>query len=537
MPTFSAIDPRTALGPLDWGICIGYLIVVFLLALWFSREQHTTEDFFVGGRRMHWLPIGLSLFAGTFSSLSFVGLPRAAAYEDYHLYLAILFIPLVVTPIVWCLFLPIYFRLNAISAYEYLERRFHRRLRLIASLLFMFFTVGWMGNLLRAVGVILQAVFDLSQTETVCTLVAIGLFSAVYTVLGGVKAVVWTDALQAVALGGGMLLVLFLAVDKIDGGWERMVDVAQSHDKFDMFHTTLDLKKSSVWGACAYGFFVYLAGHAVTFTSVQRYVSMPNIAAARAALIVNGVMVSVVCLVFFLVGSTLFVFYHQDKQAGSKPSALEASAKQADSPQSNLYDRLHDQKIEDQLVPRFIMKELPVAGLMGLLLAGLFAAAMSSVDSGINSMTASVVYDWQHGKQLQLRGSRLLCFVFGMAAVGTSVVLYFVGGNVFDMIMKIAGTFFGFLLAAFLLGMLIRRTNTEGVLIGMAAGVVGLAMAFGLEVTSYWFGAFTCVPTFVVGALASLFFPPPTEMQVRGLVVGCNGNDESSAACSSNPKS
>ena len=530
MSTLSAIDPLASLGLLDWSVCIGYLSVVFVLALWFAREQHTTEDFFVGGRRMHWLPIGLSLFASTFSSLSFVGLPRDAAYKDYHLYLAILFIPLVVTPIIWCLFLPLYFRLGVISAYEYLERRFHRRLRLIASLLFMFYTVGWMGNLLRAVGVILQAVFDLSQTETAWMLVAVGLFAAVYTALGGVKAVVWTDALQAVALGGGMLLLLFLAVGEIDGGWGRMVDIARNKNKFDMFHTTFDLKESSVWGACAFGFFVYLAAHAVMFTSVQRYVSMPSIAAARASLIVNGVLVCVICLVFFLVGTTLFAFYHQDEKAGPELAALEAPAGQADSREGNLFDRLQQQKIGDQLVPRFIMEELPVTGLMGLLLAGLFAAAMSSVDSGINSMTASVVCDWQHGEQLRLRGSQLLCFVFGVAAVGTSVVLYFVGGDVFPMIMKIAGTFFGFLLAMFLLGMFIRRTNYEGVLIGIVAGVFGLAMAIRLNVTDYWIGAFTCVPTMAVGAIASLFFPPPTELQLRGLVVGCNGNDESSVA-------
>ena len=533
MPTSSAIDAGSSLGPLDWSICIGYLVSVFLLGLWFSREQHTNEDFFLGGRRMHWLPIGLSLFAGTFSSLSFVGLPSDAAYEDYHLYLAILLIPLVVTPIVWWLFLPLYFRLGVTSAYEYLERRFHRRLRLIASLLFMFYTVGWMGNLLRAVGVILQAVFDLSKLETAWMLLAIGLFATVYTALGGVKAVVWTDSLQAFALGCGMLMVLVLAVGKVEGGWESVVEIAQQHDKFSMFDTTFDLKKSNFWGACAFGFFVYLAGHAVTFTSVQRYVSMPSISAARSSLIVNGVMVSVVCLVFFLVGTTLFAFYHQHGRLSVEVTGDQMTADGSGSPKINLYDQLKNKEIEDQLVPRFMMKELPVAGLMGLLLAGLFAASMSSIDSGINSMTASVVCDWQQGEQLQLRGSRFLCAGFGAAAVGTSVLLLYLGGNVFPMIMKIAGTFFGFLLAVFLLGMLIRRANTEGALIGMAAGLIGLALAFWMEVSHYWFGAFTCVPTFVVGVVASLFYEPPPEIKIQGLVVGWNETDASSMTAAS----
>lgn len=146
------------LNTLDWIIFVGYLAVVFALGLWFAREQHSNEDYFVAGRRMHWLPVGLSMFAGTFSSLSFVGLPHEAAYGDYHLYLAILFIPFAVTPVVGWLFIPLFHRVGAVSAYAYLETRFSRPVRLLASLLYGLYAIGWMGNLLLAVGIILQAV-------------------------------------------------------------------------------------------------------------------------------------------------------------------------------------------------------------------------------------------------------------------------------------------------------------------------------------------------------------------------------------------
>ena len=152
--------------------------------------------------------------------------------------------------------------------------------RLFASLLFMLYTIGWMGNLLRAVGVILQSVLELSNNETAWLLVGVGLFATLYTSLGGVKAVVWTDALQAFALGGGMLLVLVFAMAKVDGGAAAVWRIGQAHDKFAMFDMNFSLDKASLYGACAFGFFVYLAGHAVTFTAVQRYVSMPNIAAS-----------------------------------------------------------------------------------------------------------------------------------------------------------------------------------------------------------------------------------------------------------------
>ena len=433
-----------------------------------------------------------------------MGLPSTAAYGDYHLYLAILFIPFVVSPIVWKFFLPIYFQLGATSSYEYVERRFDRRLRLVCSVLFMLYTVGWMGNMLRAVGVILEAVFDLSQTQTVGLLIGIGLFATIYTTLGGVKAVVWTDAIQAVALGGGMLTVLVLAVGKVDGGWSTIWQVGNQHGRFAMFETSLNAEHGNLWAATAFGVFVYLAGHAVHFGSVQRYVSMPSQTAAGWALVVNGLMVGIVCGVFFLAGSTLFAFYQQQNTLSGtqiRPPSGESvtAAVGADS----LYDELERDKHQDHLLPRFVMTELSVPGLLGLLLAGLFAAAMSSIDSGINSMTASVVCDWQADRHLKLRHSRMLCCVFGLLSVSVAIIFYFKGGNVFPLIMKIAGMFFGLQLGIFLLGMSVKRASTSSAMIGLAAGTIGLILTFVFEISHWWYGANTCVPTYVAGAVAS----------------------------------
>lgn len=495
---------------LDIAICVTYLLVVLALGLWFAREQHDNEDYFVGGRRMHWLPIGLSIFAGTFSALSFVGLPRESAYDDYQFFIAILFIPLVVTPIVCWLFLPLYFRLKLTSCYEYLERRFHRSVRLLASGLYAFYTIGWMGNMLVAVGKILQEVMKLNDGQLAWMLVAVGLFATFYTAIGGVKAVVWTDTLQAFALGIGMLVVLGMAVSKIEGGWSAVWSIGSEHDKFKLIHTDWSwdglIKETNVLSICATGFFVYLAGHAVHFTAVQRYVSMPNIAAARKSLIVNGVMVVVVCLIFFLVGSTLFAYYQQSGDAA--------------------YAELKDAGKEDQLLPRFITTVIPQFGLAGLLLAGLFAAAMSSIDSGINSLTASVVCDWLAGRHPKLWISRLLCAGFGMAAIVTALVLQQFGGNVFRVLMVIAGTFLGILLGVFLLGMLIRRASTCGAIVGFICGVFCVGLSMCAEIGELWYGAIACVPTFVVGAIASYLSVPPDSKKTKGLVVAWPSSEE-----------
>ena len=147
--------------PLDWTIFGSYLVAVLALGLWFAREQHSNEDFFLGGRKMSWLPVGLSMFASIFSSNSFVGLPTQAAFGNYHIYFAIITIPLLVVPVVGWVFVPLFHRLGVTSAYEYLELRFNRPIRLIGSSLFIIYTFAWMGNLLYAVSHVIEPVLGL----------------------------------------------------------------------------------------------------------------------------------------------------------------------------------------------------------------------------------------------------------------------------------------------------------------------------------------------------------------------------------------
>src|SRR5262249_58587288 len=159
-----------SMGVLDWIICVAVVVLMVAEGWWVPGAQKTTEDYFVGGRTMHWLAVGLSMFAATFSPLSFVGLPREAAYDNFHLYLAIVFIPLVVAPLVGWLFVPLYHRLRLTSAYEYLELRFDRRLRLCGSLLMGLYLLAWMGTMLYAVGLIVQAAFLLGDAERIVTM-------------------------------------------------------------------------------------------------------------------------------------------------------------------------------------------------------------------------------------------------------------------------------------------------------------------------------------------------------------------------------
>lgn len=496
----------STLQPLDWAICIAYLLVVLGIGSWFAREQETNEEYFVGGRRMNWFPIGLSIFASVFSSLSFVGLPREGAYADYHLMLSILFIPLIVTPIACWIFIPLYHRLQSISVYEYLERRFHRSIRLVGSVLFSLYNIGWIGTMLVAVGVILQAVLGLSEVQLTWTLVGVGVFATFYTTIGGVKAVVWTDVLQTFVLGGGMLAVLLMAVARIDGGWGTVVDLGVRYDKFQMFNLNADLTSTTktFFSACAYGGFVYMASYTVNQGSAQRYVAMPSIAAARRALLVNAALTGGICLLFFMVGSVLFAFYHQ-----SLPADAAAGSGFPDLPK------------EDQLVPHFVLNELPRVGLTGLLLAGLFAAAMSSVDSGINNVTALIVYDWMRGRNVSVKASRVICSSLGILVILAALFIRQWEGPVFDKIIAIAGTFFGLLMGVFFLGVFLRRASTVAATAGMVCGVATvLYVILGTDINKQFYGFFGFAPTFIVGVIVSSLTLPPPETKTRGLVVG-----------------
>jgi Na+/proline symporter len=223
---------------------------------------------------------------------------------------------------------------------------------------------------------------------------------------------------------------------------------------------------------------------------------MDRLAAARRALLINAAVATLVAVLFFFVGTTLFAFYQQADPPG-----------------------LPELEKADQIMPHFVLSELSCKGLSGLLLAGLFAAVMSTIDSGINSLTAVVVYDWLGGRHVQVWFSRLLCGLFGIAVIVAALIAPSVGQSVIAIIMKIAGAFLGLLFGVYLMGLLVPRANTAGAVMGLVAGVLSLTIAWSvLGVSGWWYGAFTCVPVFVCGSLASHGFPPPRPEQLRGLV-------------------
>lgn len=489
---------------LDWCVCGAYLALVFGLAFRSAVGQQDNEDYFVGGRRMNWFVVGVSMFATSFSAISFLGLPQRGAYQDFSYYLTILFIPFVITPILWWIFVPMFVRLKVSSGYEYLGRRFGRPARLIGSGLYCLYALGWMGTMLYAVALTLKTVMGLTQAQYYVALVGIGAFATLYTVMGGLKAVIWTDVLQAVVLGGAIVAVMFLAVGRIDGGWSSFWAIASEHSKFKMFHLNSGLLsaenftgQNTVFTAAAYGLFMYLPGYAVSQNMIQRYVCAGTLSRGRGVVVLSAAINAGLGLLFLLVGTAIFAFYSQPGGPGLPLAGSEIAT-------------------EDQILPYFVTTQAPRVGLTGLILAGLFAAAMSTMDSGINGVTSVIVYDWFSGRELPLRVSRILTAVLGVVVIAAAILAPFIGKTVIDIITVVAGTCLGMLLAVYLLGMFTRSANLPGVLIGLAAGLACfLLVLICTEIPRWWLGAFAMFPTFIVGGAASLCFPRPPESMLE----------------------
>ncbi len=485
------------IGSLDWIIFLLYVLIVLGMGFWFSRFQKTNEDYFLGGRKMNWIAVGTSLFATAFSSISFVMLPREGAFADWHLLTTTLFIPLVITPILWFMFVPLFLRLKISTVYQYLGIRFNNRMRKLGTLLFAGYAIGWMGSMLYAIGLIIQAVLGLTHTQFMWTLVGVGLFATLYTTLGGFEAVVWTDLLQSITLGGGMLIVLFVIVEMVSGDFSTIFELGAAHQKFRMFNMELNFaERATFWSAMGFALFMYLPGYTASQITVQRYLSMDTLKKARKSLLVNAMVAPLVSVIFFLVGTALFVFYFQQGGFPDIPN-------------------------QDQLLPYFLAVEMPVAGLTGLLLAGLFAAGMSTIDSGINSLTAVIVKDWLPDRELSLgvRFSRIVTFGLGMVIILSSLLVPLIGQFVIEQIAKIAGTFLGLLLGVYFLGMLTRRATTRGAFIGLMAGSIVLWFVWTQTAIPHWYyGLFTIGVTFLVGWIASTFYPAPSDEQLRGVL-------------------
>lgn len=437
----------TGFSTLNYAILFVYLAGMIALGARFFRRQRTTEDYFLAGRRMPWWVVGMSMYASLTSAVTFLGLP-GTAYAENISFLVVSFVSPLVAPVLISLFYPVYQRLRVTTSYEYIGLRYGRKARFMVSGLFILARLGWLGTVIYAPSLALSVVTGIPLW--IC-LLSIGLLATIYTTLGGLEADIWTDAVQFVIMVGGVGWLIWTLVTRVPGGAPEIMRLAAETGRLHILRLDLDLySMSGIVVALTY-FFKLMQDYGTDQTTVQRMMAVPTRRGISRAIIFNAIVDFVVIAALLFVGLGLFA-YHQA-----------------------FPDRLPEGLKRDQLLPYYIVHALP-DGVSGLLITALFAAAMSSMDSGISCIATVIVNDFVRplrkgppDERRDLRLARTLTFALGVAA--TAMAFYVARiEHLVKAYTSIVSLFNAPILALFLLGLLTRRARFEPWLAGALAG-------------------------------------------------------------------
>ena len=486
--------PEISFGLVNWSVFIVYLVIIFILGAMFTSRQKSTDEFFRAGKRMGWFPIMISLIASIFSAISFLGQPARIYKSDATVIIGVFVASYFFLPIFAYAILPFYRKLDITTAYEYLERRFSLGVRCVGSGLFILQRLFWMALVCLAPSLVLSLVLGIKVEY--CILV-IGIVATAYTALGGMSAVIWTDIAQFFVLISGQILFFVIIIFKLDGGLAEIIRIAVSDDKiwgsFDW-----DITRPTFWTILISSMLIGL-GFGVDQVNIQRIMSARDEKQASKSVLYQLFLNIPRYLILILMGISLYAFYQVF------PEKLAPGMEET----------------PDKILPYFIMTQIPI-GLCGLIIAAVFAAAMSSFDSGLNCITAVFIVDWykriikpgqDDAKYLFL--AKLLTIILGLAITVLGIVIYKSGiKSIVDASNKYLGFFFGPIVGMFLLGIFTRRAKAFPVIM---AAVISFILVLVIDIINmncgaenqiinmYFYGPIAIVGTVLIGYLGSLF--------------------------------
>ena len=474
------------------------------MGVYLSRRNRNTGDFFLGGRRVPWWAAGLSIYGTQLSSITFMSIP-AKAYATDWTYALVNLCVLLVAPVIVFFYMPFFHRLRVTTAYEYLEKRFSRAVRLLSSALFLAFQLGRVAVVMFLPAIALAAVSD---TNLYACILAMGGMAIVYTVLGGMQAVIWTDVVQSFVLLGGALLSLYLAVSAAGSDLAGLFSIANDAGKFHIFDWRWDWTIATVWVILIGNGASVLATYTTDQTVVQKYLTTADERKSASSIWTNALLTIPSTLIFFGMGTALFVYYR------AHPAELNPHLP------------------TDAILPWFMVQALP-AGIAGLVLAGLFAAARSTLSSSMHSMATVVMVDFyrpfypETNERRELHLARLLTLLLGVLGTGLALLLATIDiRSLWDVFLTLLSLLGGSLAGIFALGIFTRRAHGPGAIAGALASTA-LVMATwrfsGLHFFVYApIGLVSCV---AIGYLASLVLPA-RRRNLAGLTIHTRSLDE-----------
>jgi SSS family transporter len=468
------------LNRLDLAIIAAYLAGITLFGLRFRKRKRSMRDYFLADRDIPWWAIALSIVAAETSTLTIISIP-GLAYDTNFTFLQVVLGYLVGRVIISFVLLPHYFRGELYTAYQLIERRFGGTLRRMTAGLFLVTRAVAEGVRVYAVSIVVAIALGTGEIASIAIITTLTL---IYTFEGGLAAVIWTDVAQTVIYVGGTLVGVFTILHLVPGGWSTIHNVAAATGKFQVFDFAPNLwKPYTFWAGLIGGAFLTTASHGTDQLIVQRLLAARSQRQSVAALLSSGVAVLFQFTLFLLIGVMLFVYYRV--------------------PSSNFGKA-------DRIYPNFIVTHMP-HGVSGLLIAAILAAAMSNLSAALNSLSSSSMMDFylrgnpEISETRKIRISRISTVFWAFILFALAVLSLHKVGRVVEVGLQIASVAYGALLGVFLLGVLTKRANQTGAMVGMLCGfVTELYLWLGTRVPWTWYVAIGTAVTFGVGYLISL---------------------------------
>ena len=489
--TFKIADAAHPFGVLNYSVLALYLLISVLIGLYFARKQKSTEDYFTGGGRIPWWASGLSVFGTLLSAITFMAIPAKAFITDWSFFFLNI-TAILITPVIAFIFIPFFNKLKIKTAYEYLEDRFNYAARAFGSLSFILFQLGRIGIVLLLPSLAISIVTGI-PVET--SILIMGVLCIFYTTFGGIEAVIWTDVLQVIVLLGGSVLAVVWIMLHTETSFGDMITYASERDKFNIANMELNFTESTFWVVFIGGLASAMVTQGADQTIVQRYLTSSSVKDSQKTLYTNAVLTLPATIIFFGIGTLLFMFYTE------MPNKLSPAI-------SN----------NDSIFPWYIVRELPV-GVSGLLVAGIFSAAMSSISSSLNSVSTAYCNDFHaHFKpnvpdKKLLRIARVATIVAGV--LGLLLALWMASSNIkslWDQFYRFLGLFTGGLGGMFLLGMLTKKANATGTLLGLATSAIFIwYISVFTEINFLMYSFLGVSSCFGFGYIFSLMFPVKRE--------------------------
>ena len=496
--------------PLDFVVLATYVLGVTAWGVWLGRGQRGARDYFLGGRDLPWGAVLFSVVATETSTLTFLSIPGLAYATDLS-FLQITIGYFLGRVVVALVFLPAYYRGELSTAYALLEARFGLATRRFASAIFMATRALADGVRLFATAIPLALITGWSYPVSILVM---GAFTLLYTYQGGIRSVVWVDAMQMVVYMGGAVGALAVLLSDLPGGWTGLLETAGAAGKLDALRLGWDWSEPyTLWAGVVGGAFLSMASHGADQLIVQRLLTCRDLRRSQWALIGSGVMVIAQFALFLVIGLGLWAFYADREFART-----------------------------DEIFATFIIEQLP-PGVTGLVIAAIFAAAMSSLSSSVNSLASATTYDFyaplrRPDEAALLRAGKLFTLVWGAVLVGGALLFRSRDTPVVELGLAIASFTYGGLLGGFFLGILNRRARERDALTAIALGIAGMsALVFGrawsalfawiglgpaadalaalATVAWPWHVVIGTILTFAVGTALSLRHPAPAAPRPR----------------------